>query len=199
MKKTLKLFLLLSTTVLFTACPSKDDSGKITHYFNEEIKTYVFMPVGSWWVYEDSASGNLDTVTLNSSESRFTRDEIDDYEIRNMVFHSSFNKGEIWGGADAGNNIYQDSYLYMNFSTVVNFYAAKKDTIILLKGELIAQRLDSLTIKGKIFRHVKKFSKTQHTYNLIPEITYYAPNVGLIRKELFNGDVWNLKEYFINQ
>ena len=28
------------------------------------------MPVGSWWVYEDSATGDLDTVTLKFSESR---------------------------------------------------------------------------------------------------------------------------------
>ncbi len=98
MKNTLNLFLLLSTSVLFTACPSSDESGKITYYFNEEIKTYVFMPVGSWWVYEDSATLDLDTVTLNFSEKNFTRDEIDDYEIRNMVFYSSLNKGEIWGG-----------------------------------------------------------------------------------------------------
>ena len=65
MKNTLNLFLLLSTSVLFTACPSSDESGKITHYFNEEIKTYVFMPVGSWWVYEDSATLELDTVNAH--------------------------------------------------------------------------------------------------------------------------------------
>ena len=94
--------------------------------------------------------------------------------------------------------LYEDSYLYFGFATSTNFHSYKNDTIILLKGELIADRIDSLTIGNEVFTKVKKFSKTRHTYNLIPEVTYYAPNVGLIRKELFNGDVWNLKEYFIN-
>ena len=198
MKKTLNLALLLSTSVLFTACPTKSDDDKIIHYFNEEIKTYVFMPVGSWWVYEDSATNELDTVTLISSENRFTNDNIEDYEVQNFVYNSTFNKNQIWGGAAAADNSYEDSYLSLGFLTSVNFHAYKKDTIILLKGELIADRIDSLTIEDNVYTEVKKFSKTKHTYNLIPEVTYYAPNVGLIRKELFNGDVWNLKEYYIN-
>ena len=199
MKNSLNLFILLSITVLFTACPSSDESGKITHYFNEEIKTYVFMPVGSWWVYEDSTTNELDTVTIIFSEIKISDDEIDDYEYIDITYRSSYYNGDIWGGGNAIENSYMDTYLYHGYLYATNcFFSDSIDSILLLKGELVARHLDSLKIGDKIFTNVKKFTKTKHTYNLIPKVTYYAPHVGLIRKELFNGDVWNLKTYNIN-
>lgn len=33
---------------------------------------------------------------------------------------------------------------------------------------------------------------------LPPYKAYYARGIGIIRKEMYNGDVWTLEEYFIN-
>jgi len=37
------------------------------------------------------------------------------------------------------------------------------------------------------------------SYDTQPQTIYYAKNIGVIKKELFNGQVWELKRYFINK
>ena len=55
-----------------------------TYYMPQEFKDYVVFPVGSYWVYKDSVSGVLDTVTLQ--EQTFSIVEVDiGYKVERVV------------------------------------------------------------------------------------------------------------------
>ncbi len=203
MKKTISTFFILTTAVLFTACPSKKDKSeeKPTYYLNQMMKDYVIFPVGSWWVYQDSASGVLDTVTVTRSEnSMVDREDISYiYEYQSIRYHSSYYNAEIIAGGGGVNYKYNENPPPTFIPSTVFHSNEKVDSIRLYSGYLVREQLDSLEIKETTYREVLQFTTTRHTYNLLPEYTFYAPHVGLIRKELFNGTVWELKEYFINQ
>ncbi len=204
MKKTISTFLLLSTAVLFTACPSKKDKSeeKPTYYLNQMMKDYVIFPVGSWWVYEDSASGVLDTITVTYSNNKMVdRSNLDIiYEYQLINYNSSYYKTEILAGARGGMNYTYDESPPPTFKPTIMFFSYPEgDSLLLYSGYLIREKLNNLQIKDSAYNEVLKFTTTKFQHNLVPEFTYYAPHVGLIRKQLFNATVWNLKTYFINQ
>ena len=60
------------------------------------------------------------------------------------------------------------------------------------------RELESYTIDTLSFQNVLRFEFTEFQHNLLPERIYFAPRVGLIRKELFNGSTWSIKQYHIN-
>ena len=42
----------------------------ITYYMPQDLKDYCMFPVGSWWVYEDSISGEKDSIVLVEQGAR---------------------------------------------------------------------------------------------------------------------------------
>ncbi len=204
MKKILNTFLILSTAVLLTACPSKNDKGeeKPIYYLNQQMKDYVIFPVGSWWVYEDSAIGVLDTITVTHSNNKMVdRRNLDIiYEYQLIKYNSSYYNTEILAGSGGQGAIrYSENPPPTFIPTVMFFSSDEADSASLYTGYLVREKRDSLEIKDSIYSKVLQFTTTKFQHNLLPEFTYYAPHVGLIRKQLFNGTVWNLKTYFINQ
>jgi hypothetical protein len=58
---------------------------------------------------------------------------------------------------------------------------------------------EAMDINGVTYYSVMVF---KHNIMIQPnqaERIFYAKNVGVIRRELFNGEVWQLKKYFINK
>ncbi len=62
----------------------------------------------------------------------------------------------------------------------------------------LIEKKDSVVFNQKFF-DVDIFENTLQEYSYQPQKTYYAKHVGLIRKELFNGEVWNLIRYQVSQ
>jgi len=58
---------------------------------------------------------------------------------------------------------------------------------------------DSLEIQGRYYTEVKIFEHLTKMGEAYPQKIYWAKHIGRIRYELFNGEVWNLKEYSIKQ
>ena len=203
MKKTLNSFLILSTAVLFTACPSKKDKSeeKPIYYLNQMMKDYVIFPEGSWWVYEDSASGVVDTITVTYSKNEIVdRRNLDIvYEYQLIKYKSSHYNTEILAGAGGqGASRYSENHPPTFIPTVMFFSSDEADSASLYTGYLVRHQLDSLQLEETVYKEVLQFTTTKFQHNLVPEFTFYAPHVGLIRKQLFNGTIWNLKAYYIN-
>jgi len=55
-----------------------------------------------------------------------------------------------------------------------------------------------LNINGNNFYEIRVFENLKQ-YNNQPKKFYYARNVGLIKIELFDGTIWEIKKYFINE
>jgi len=52
---------LLSVIIMTASCQNEPIP---TYYMPQEFKDYVDFPVGSYWIYEDSISGDVDTFTI---------------------------------------------------------------------------------------------------------------------------------------
>jgi hypothetical protein len=69
-----------------------------------------------------------------------------------------------------------------------------EDWVITLESKEEARKINGISYSSVlVFRHNKEVSSNQ------AERTYYSKHVGIIRKELFNGEVWELKSHFINK
>ncbi len=80
---------------------------------------------------------------------------------------------------------------YQFLNTGYYFLERISDTLFLNKT--FELRVFTSVEVDKLPSHLK-----QNSDKLPPYRVYYAHKIGLIRKEMYNGDVWELKEYFIN-
>lgn len=59
-------FLIILIVLFMSSCEfflGKEQPAQY-YYMSDEFKSYVMFPVGSWWVYQDSITGQTDTLTL---------------------------------------------------------------------------------------------------------------------------------------
>jgi hypothetical protein len=65
---------------------------------------------------------------------------------------------------------------------------------------LYSQHISQLEVEGVAYDDIKVFENLNEIQNIrVIYKVYHARHVGVIRKELYNGQVWNLKRYFINK
>lgn len=201
MKKAKSVIIILSALCLFVTCVKKEKEYP-TYYLGQEYRDYVVYKVGSYWIYEDSASKIIDSVYL------FKQDIIMNDGNRKVNYNSeglSENKYSslydtlIFGGGipterkgPVYNEIRLNDFIHINTNyfdgkigeyNISTFYDSKRDSIIYINK----------------FYNVKVFENKQQEYSYQPYKTYYAKHVGLVRKELFNGQVWNLIRYKVSQ
>jgi hypothetical protein len=96
----LSLFLFLMS--LFISCNRKCDSGCCKncpqYYTDQEFREYLVFPIGSYWIYQDSATSNTDSIYLFSQhfEMRDLKD-IYGYDAKYLEqkFSASFNNDTI--------------------------------------------------------------------------------------------------------
>lgn len=176
-----------------------------TYSFSQEFNDYVVFNTGSYWIYEDSASKMIDSIYLfdriiSYSDGRPGSNEktesLNEWKHSSLTQNTLLFKGYlqmlkedgIYAEIIAGNSNSDINYFdgnigsYPVFSTVT-IYAEKKDSISF----------------QETFRHVKVFLNLQQMYPNHAKRVYYAKNIGLVRKELFNGQVWNLVRYHVSQ
>ncbi len=99
-----------------------------------------------------------------------------------------------------GNSVYREIRLHDFINSNINYF---EGTI----GQLAPgtfhsyyiEKKDSIEFNNQKFFDVKIFENKFQEYSYQPRRTYYAKHVGLVRKELFNGEVWNLIRYQVSQ
>ncbi|MBX9851379.1 MAG: hypothetical protein K2X86_06425 [Cytophagaceae bacterium] len=202
------IFLFIIPFLLSTSC--KKEKERPVYYMDQEFKNYTLFPVGSYWVYENSASGMEDSIYLYWQEYKV-------YEPNNFNFNfegfkqtlsSSYYQDTITGGGDAfdkknkGYDTFAERYI-SNFLVVnIQFFspASVKDTFNYNESmrTVYETYYDSLLVEGVWFKEVRLFNNLYQEASSQPKYIYYSKNVGVIRKELFNGQIWNLKRYHIN-
>ena len=105
------------------------------------------------------------------------------------------------GSRDKGINypdIYFRGFKYLNVKAQ---FFAKNDTGSILKinkNLKYARFYDSLRIFNGAYLAVKKFENLNQKGQFQPKFIWYAKNVGIIKKEMFDSTIWKLKSYHIN-
>lgn len=191
------LFNIALVLLLIIGCDSPP-KNRINMFLSQECKDYCLFKVNSQWIYQNEQTLDYDTVIyigiqpeiLSSSHSpidserikiaiqkkKFTTDSI-------ITLESGFGKNESMVFSAYGDLNYFDGETY-NQDSISSHYNVK-----------YANFYDTISFNNNIFKLVKRFNITKiDVYNI-----YWAKNVGVIRLEKTNGEIWNLVKFEINQ
>ncbi|NVO03653.1 MAG: hypothetical protein HXX09_13235 [Bacteroidetes bacterium] len=202
----IKLFLFTALIFFLLSAVGCKEKEKPTFNMPQEFKDYVIFPIGSYWIYQDSISGAIDSTNLQSRTSTMLDDNnfpyICEYIIE-QVYHSynnytNHNSGKI--NDYISNYSENNSYVYLQSDPI---FISNVD-IGVSSGNLKYEKFyNSLFIKNTTFKDVKVFSSNESIGNIEFLRTYYSRFVGLIKleyKEISSNNlkVWELKKYHIN-
>ncbi|MBX9851905.1 MAG: hypothetical protein K2X86_09115 [Cytophagaceae bacterium] len=202
-------YILLS--FLLFGCPPKKEEPRLTTYLDQEFKDYMFYPDGSYWVYEHESMGWEDSVYLYSQLLAIEEPHnlSNNYERIVLRYGSTFNLDtfHIIGHArdlPIGRPCYSNILFTSNFLAVNIPFFSKRDIGYVFEyneniNSTYTAYYDSLEILSKYYYKVKVFEMTGSSDSRLPKKIFHAEKTGIIRKELFNGQIWNLKRHFINQ
>jgi len=200
------LILFLVAIVLLTVACVKKETVYPTYYFGQEYRDYVIYKPGSYWIYEKVGSGEIDSVYLYKQNRNI------DYATSKINYNSESisekKTSSLYGTLSFGGRLVSENGMgeYTNFpvsnyvlSNVDYFDGKINQTALEAPYTLYIEKRDSIQFTDKRFFEVKIFENMKEIYSSQPHKTYYAKHVGLVRKELFNGEVWNLIRYKVSQ
>jgi hypothetical protein len=179
----MKNFNLTALIVLFVSCDKPSDCSK--HFFSDQYKAYIFSTPGSYWVYEDTLLGIIDSIHIVSQSVEFN-DQCSDIhrpqeELR-QTYKSSYFIGidnynwEALGLADFNS---------FNAGSPLGYYS-----------DYDGQSIDSMFVNGNWYYNILGFTSNGKYY--------WSKNVGVIKKEfLISGPTdrvyhFELKNYYLN-
>lgn len=211
--KKLIVFFFLSSLILCLNCTKKKEEDK-TAYLSQEFLSYIDFPIGSYWIYKDTAVGTIDSIYVieNQRIKKHDRNEKLDYETISVhtVHHSKGFKDTIFGrglsepGFREGNNPlcgYHVSLPKYGIMDIFKFFTPNEvGKFAPLGGSaFINAKNDKLIIQGREYSNtVTTEFKVQQNGNLIKS-EVYAQNVGVIRTVYSDGHVFDLIRYHINK
>mgnify|MGYP000162108916 CR=1 FL=1 len=211
---------------MLTACRKDDDISYCELHPEEcvdvrEVKDYFYFKMGSWWVYEEELTGKRDSVYVNetwtdTSSVLFSTELISTYDEYEYRFWTTGVNGSLVDNnltkktvkstrvkrskGKSGDYVGEDPcfLFYPTPGAWTYTYGGPTITNNVLKIEAVHA---NYTNYGIAFEEVVHLSE-QHTAieEKQPTHHFYAPHIGLIRKELIDSNqVWNLVSYHINQ
>lgn len=209
-----KLFLLLpiAALVLLSArCRHCDPVAPVTLPFPDELKPYVDFGIGSYWVYEDSATGRLDSTVLTNKvwgwDYDYAKNGCDQIYVRKKVETLDLNYSFFQDGVYK--NSYSEHRLYtLGWDTYDgNSLLVDDDDWFVIGYPLDGSRfydngydisqtiLDTVSVKGNIYSHPLKITSVPSSgmkYFLYNK--YYKENIGCLK---FTGlDTINPKDNY---
>ena len=200
MKKLIIYIIFILIFCIASDC-KKQPEDKPIYYLDQEIKDYTMFPVGSYCVYEDSLSNNIDTLKIINQETKIIDMSYESSKWQDFELHytSSYFNDTIAGGGSAGSLESQGSCFYGEEGWV-RFFSQKEPGYLWSNSLLYKSYYDSLNIRNKWYDSVKVF-KLSYSYSDAPHYIiyhYYAKDIGLIKKEIPDSIVWELKNYHVN-
>jgi hypothetical protein len=198
-----------------TSCPS---TGATNCEDIQNVKNFFYFKVGSYWVYEEETSGDLDTVYVTEA----AHDPSSYYfEVRMYSTHQDYYY-HFWPeyGASSNNcpdlgiicgrclNVKRSKYKpgdYVGEGTCFIYLplvgesdyvynSAYPNNYVYVDSLFTEYFVDTLTFQNTIkIRELNTYMEGEQPTN-----HYFSENVGLVRKELLDdNEVWNLIDYYI--
>lgn len=219
MKKILVIALLLITGLFMVFNSCKEDEYI---YLSEEFKSYVIFPEGTYWVYEEIKSGFIDTLNIeevsisfgsghSESHTQYESGVIEYNTSRSGLIHGYISpKASIYGcssyhdllTANKNEDFVEIDSVYMGLNLC--FFCCCDTGIVMSIGTKYLGMIDTMIINSLVFEKVMNFSNVSYDSLEIfqhpnrARKSYYAKNIGLIKWEQFNGNVWEIRDYMIN-
>lgn len=166
---------------------------KPIYYMSQEFRDYVDFPVGSWWVYEDSITGDIDSLSLIYSEYMIINDPQIDYQFEHLSQRYKCEDSILAVSASCEDTGL--SYLSGNgFKSIIYFFLSESgySNFPPYNLELISNS-DTMVINGVEYYDVVCIRAIgQNTY-----LYYWSKNIGLVKIKS-ETDNRQLKSFNIN-
>ena len=213
----MKLKVELVTAILFlmicSGCSSCKSTPRITYPLGTEIKNYTLFKQNSYWVYQLEGGSTIDSVHLFQQDYGVASPGQLDYNYENFVTQSRssyLNEIVVQSGIAASPAFYDSDFLKFAYAgtlgtDIVAYFSRKsKGYKFALFPAIETEYKDSLasiTLGSVTYNNVKVFQVTSAIPSdvRLPKVIYLAPNIGIVRKELFNGQIWNLVRRQVTQ
>lgn len=220
-----KLLYYVLSFFIFSVCSCScdktiDDPNNGLWTIDQGVKDYSLFKPGTYWVYEDSATGVLDSVYVYDFRSGidtsysthgelfgyfeyffvYALRSIDGYTEEYSV-NASWGKGQptmpIWKSRYKPSDYVGTTFL-MEYPFIVgkNYYPFTQDGIVTCTGFY-----ENIILNNVPYNSVAKFYDSKNiTENNSPSYGFIAKNIGIVRKEIIEShQVWNLSRYHIVQ
>ncbi len=185
---------------------------KETYMIPDDFKQFFVFPAGSWWAYKNQF-GVYDTLTLKSIDSKMESTNIGSGELHEEVTskYHTINSGNMvartfYGGKNGGKAIFHFCFFKADesfFNDMTNFpvLANNVHKLFACNVDVEWSILDSTIVNNDKYLQVyfNQASNIPESLNLYPFKCYFVKNIGLIKKELQNGEIWELVDYKINK
>jgi len=198
MKKILNKILLLILFPVLMGSNCRDDCNEPVpfHKLDKDFLSYCVFPEGSWWVYEEEISGEIDSTYIISKESGRKEGILGrgcnvKYEYEYITIQQVINEDVIFCHASPRivdvNTVWYYAY---SKSSVIHFFKFpdNRDT---LRKDFFRTRYDSLIVSGKSYMNVVEIRSGSYS-------EFYSKDVGQIRRGFKDSTKWNLIKYHIN-
>lgn len=199
----IQFFFLLISLIIGSCCNHAE-----TYMVPEDFKQYFFFPVRSYWVYKNQFD-KYDTLSVTKIESNIVKEDAESceqYEEIIVQYHSSQSGNHELFTIKMFEYFSFCSYGYSNsyFNELTHFGTnTNKDSKVNgCSTEIQWWMLDTLVVNNKEYYAVyanKTITKMPSSITDYPIMCYFKENIGLIKRELQNGEIWELVEYKINK
>ncbi len=209
MKKYFSYLIIFIITSLFTNSCSLFEKNIPTYHFDPIFREYVIFPIGSYWVYKEINLVKTDSLYLDN-QTIYVTDKLYKYksEFARQALNSSYDQIGFVGWCYATDTTSSSISYYKEQSRISQtgidkvFFKGKIGEVFELGGPTITKYealYDTLSVNKVVYNQVRVYTILKQSFDKQTKRVYYAKNVGVIKKELFNGEVWELKKYFINK
>ena len=180
----------------------------VTYMVPDSFKRYFYFPAGSWWVYKNQ-SGAYDTLTLlntNRMLADFHAESPKQYERITMNYESTT------FGVFSTSTDFISSFSYFTLCELNKKYFTEltdfgKTTDSSHKAYGCTDEIewwieDTVIINNKNYYNVVVNKTTSTIPSFIEDYPikgYFKEDIGLIKRELQNGEIWELVDYKINK
>jgi hypothetical protein len=206
------LIKLLFVLVLCLATGCKEREPEPTFYVDQEVLSFCWFPMGSYWVYEEaSMPGMLDSVYNSNPMHLIVKSDGDNYasegyscdvKIRGLLVRQGASAEPKWAvdgpSVSYVSEFYSDSiseyhdYVLFKHSDGQNYFSFYPSTTIV-------QKADSIQILGVTYHDIVEVATSPQSMANFTQNVVWAKDVGVIRRSFVDGTVWNLVRYHINR
>lgn len=203
------LLLLCMVVTLFLSCKKDPPPEKTAYFMDEEFLDCTIFKPGSWWVYQKDTATPKDSVFVLKSELNNVAPDTADYSWQRSTvqYKSSLYNDTITSFGE----LVESTFTYYSKQTrtslpaseALEFFSLKPVGYVLDLSPSLKLRYDTVTdalIDSIPYNNIKIFQNLANpTNSKLPKELWYVKNVGVVRKELFNGEIWFLLRYNIVQ
>jgi len=195
---------------------NKDQSiictGENTVQFPPDAFARFYFKDSTFWIYKDSASGQLDSAWVFNSKTGTAPIQTSDANSKGKCYqYGEYDIKSLLGidysfslfptGGNGGANYFDLRLQILNTSTYI-VYANLKENMYRDEGiaDGIIDSLSAIHVNGKDYTDVLvRRSTIPVTYPDVFSTAYYVKNIGLIKYMRPNGSVWELVKYKTKQ